>query len=332
MAASPLLAGKVAIVTGAGRGIGREEALELARHGAKLIINDVGVTVGGEGREENIRPADDVVAEIRVAGGAASASYEDVGDWAAAGRLVSQALNDFGQLDIVINNAGILRDSRIVDMNERDWDEVIRVHLKGTAAVMHHAASYWRSEALAGRPRSGAVVNTTSDTGLPGKRMGGSNYSAAKAGIASLTVVGSFELAEYGVRVNAIAPYGFTRMASVRIGVDDHPQPNEFAGFDPNNPANNAPLVAWLASDDARHVTGQIFRIVGDTIVRYVSWRPGDRITKPGGWQAAEIGPALAEHVFRSRALMGDSDPALARPRDLLVHGEGSQTAASGRS
>jgi NAD(P)-dependent dehydrogenase (short-subunit alcohol dehydrogenase family) len=299
-----LLDGKVAIVTGAGHGIGRGEALELARQGAAVVVNDVGGSVHGEGADK--RPAEEVAEVIRSKGGQASANYDDVADWSGAERMVRQAVEEFGKLDIVVNNAGIVRDAMLFSMSEEDFDAVVRVHLKGTFAVTHHAAKYWREESKAGRQPRAAIVNTVSSAGLQGN-VGQANYGAAKAGIAALTVISSLELARYGVRANAVAPGGMTRItATLRKDADvKEPDQLEEGEYDPMNPANSAPMVAWLASDDALHVTGQVFRAVGHRINHYRPWSLSETIEPKGGparWEAADIGPAVNAFIFGSRA------------------------------
>src|SRR5580692_2416099 len=264
-----LLDGKVAVVTGAGHGIGRGEALELARQGAKVVVNDVGGTVHGEGVDK--RAAEEVAEIIRGRGGEAAANYDDVADWAGASNLVRQAVDDFGRLDVLVNNAGIVRDAMLFSMSEGDFDAVVRVHLKGTFATTHHASVYWREQSKAGNQPRAAIVNTVSSAGLQGN-VGQANYGAAKAGIAALTVISSLELARYGVRANAVAPGGMTRITGtlmkdatiIEPGFEEEP---EFNRMDPRNseprpvtykpmdPRNSAPMVAWLASDQALHVT-----------------------------------------------------------------------------
>ena len=299
-----LLEGKVAIVTGAGHGIGRGEALELARQGATVVVNDVGGSVHGEGTDK--RPAEDVVDVIKRRGGEAAANYDDVADWDGAANLVRQAVDEFGRLDVLVNNAGIVRDAMLFSMSEGDFDAVVRVHLKGTFATTHHAAQYWREESKAGRQPRAAIVNTVSSAGLQGN-VGQANYGAAKAGIAALTVISSLELARYGVRANAVAPGGMTRItATLRKDAEVHePDQIDSSEYDPMNPANSAPMVAWLASDEAMHVTGQVFRAVGHRISHYVGWTLGATVETKGGparWDPAAIGPAVNAHVFGSRA------------------------------
>ena len=257
-----LLDGKVAIVTGAGRGIGRGEALALAAEGAQVVVNDVGGARDGTPTDE--RPAQQVVAEIEAAGGAAVANYDDISTWDGAATIVEQAVEAFGALDILVNNAGILRDKMSFNMEEADWDSVIAVHLKGHFATSHHAARYWRARAKAGQPTSGRIINTSSESGLFGNP-GQANYAAAKAGIAALTIVLARELQKTNVTVNAIAPRALTRMTEDLMGglVGDL-APDQ---FNPVDPENVAPLVTWLASDEAAHVSGQLFIVWGSEIL-----------------------------------------------------------------
>ncbi len=254
-----LLDGKIAVVTGAGRGIGREEALLLAAKGATVIVNDVGASLAGDARGD--QPAQAVVDEIEAAGGKGATNYDDISSWSGAKGLVDQAVESFGHLDIVVNNAGILRDRMSFNMEESDWDDVIRVHLKGHFAVSHFAGVYWRSESKAGRNPSGRIINTASEAGLYGN-VGQANYAAAKAGIASLTWVLARELERFGVTVNAIAPRARTRMTESAFGAIEAGD----QGFDPWEPGHIAPAVVWLASDGAAGVTGQIFVVFGSTV------------------------------------------------------------------
>ena len=286
---SRLLEGRVAIVTGAGRGIGREHALELARQGAKVVVNDLGTSGSGEGASEG--PAHDVVEEIRALGGEAVANGSDVADFAGAQAMVQQAVDTFGGLDVLVNNAGFLRDRMLVNATEEEWDAVIRVHLKGHFAPLRHAAAYWRDEAKAGRPRSARVVNTSSGAGLQGS-IGQGTYSAAKAGIAGLTIVAAAELGRYGVTVNALAPAARTRMTEAAFA-DTMARPDE--GFDAMDPANVSPVVAWLASEDAGDVTGRLIEVEGGRICVEEGWRHGPAQDLGRRWQAGEVGPALRE-------------------------------------
>src|SRR5438874_13123553 len=231
----PDLSGKVAIVTGAGRGIGRSHALALADAGAKVVVNDLGAGVAGEGAD--LGPAEQVVEEIRAAGGEASTNGENVADFAGAERLVQQAIEEFGRLDILVNNAGILRDRMIVNMTEDEWDSVVAVHLKGHFAPTRHAAAYWRERSKAGKEVRGRVINTSSPSGLFGN-VGQANYGAAKAGIAGLTLIAAQELGRFGVTVNCIAPNARTRMTEAAFG-----KLPETEGFDPIAPENNSPIV-----------------------------------------------------------------------------------------
>ncbi len=296
-----LLEGKVAIVTGAGRGIGRGEALELASHGAKVVVSDLGTSSKGEGADDS--PAGETVALIKQAGGDAVVNSGDVSSWADTEACVRQAIDTFGGLDIVVNNAGILRDMSIVRMTEQDFDLVIAVHLKGTFNMTHHACAYWQAESKAGRKRNAAIVNTVSSAGLQGNR-GQANYGAAKAGIAGLTMVTALEGKRYGVRANAIAPGGATRMVTEIFPQMQTVEANEVGEeFNRMNPGNSAPIVAWLASDQALHVTGQVFRAVGDEIAYYHPWRVGTPVKagkEPERWDANKIGEAVNTEIFGS--------------------------------
>ncbi|WP_334143778.1 SDR family NAD(P)-dependent oxidoreductase [Rhabdothermincola sp.] len=299
-----LVDGKVAIVTGGGRGVGRGEALELAAQGAKVVVNDFGGSSKGEGGDKG--PADEVVDIIRQRGGEAVANYGDVSDWSDAEALVQQAVDTFGGLDILVNNAGILRDVSITKMTEQDWDAVIRVHLKGTFAMTHFACLYWQNESKAGRPRRASIVNTVSSAGLQGNP-GQANYGAAKAGIAALTVITALEGKRYGVRANAIAPGGATRMvheAMPQIPIVEADQVGPDDEFQRLNPGNSAPMVVWLASDESQHISGQVFRAVGDEITHYVGWTLGRSVKagkEPQKWDPAKIGDAVASGIFGYR-------------------------------
>jgi NAD(P)-dependent dehydrogenase (short-subunit alcohol dehydrogenase family) len=296
-----LLDGKVAIVTGGGRGVGRGEAILLAHHGAKVVVNDLGGSQTGDGADKT--PAEEVVGVIKDRGGEAIANYDDVSDFNGAKNLVSQAVEAFGKLDVVVNNAGILRDSMLFKATEDDFDSVIRVHLKGTFCVSHHAANYWRDQSKAGNQPRASIVNTVSSAGLQGN-VGQTAYGAAKAGIAAMTIIHSLELSRLGVRVNAIAPGGMTRMVgTIRPDAPPPKNPEEYTEFDPMNPGNSAPMVVWLASDEALHVTGQVFRAVGNNITHYRPWALGEGITSKSKeqWDPTEIGPAINATVFHSR-------------------------------
>src|SRR4051812_27012624 len=295
-----LLEGKVAIVTGAGHGIGRGHALELARQGAKVVVNDLGGSVRGEGSG---RDADLTVALIEKEGGVAVANYDDVADFAAAAAMVQQAVDTFGQLDILVNNAGIVRDSILFNMEEDAWDAVIRVHMKGTFAPMRHAAAHWRARNKAGEHVRGRVINTTSGAGLSGN-VGQANYTAAKAGIVGLTLTASLELARLGVTVHCVAPGGATRIMGTIPGANvEVKEPDEYTEWHPLDPSLSSPLVAWLASDEAAHVTGQVFRAIGETIVLMEGWSYGTTINNGGKhWDPATLGAQINTDIFHSRA------------------------------
>jgi NAD(P)-dependent dehydrogenase (short-subunit alcohol dehydrogenase family) len=273
-----LLQDRVAIVTGAGRGIGRAHALELARQGASVVVNDYGVTNNGE-KEES--PAHQVVAEIEAMGGRAVVNGADVADFEQASAMVQQAIDTYGGLDILVNNAGFVRDRMVVNATEDEWDAVIRVHLKGHFAPLRHAAAYWRLESKAGRQRVGRVINTTSGAGLQGS-IGQVAYSAAKGGIASMTLVAAAELGRVGVTVNAIAPVAKTRMTE--------------GAFDTSQmalPEDNSPIVAWLASEAAGHVTGRVFEIDGGLLTLEDGWRHGASRNAGRRWETAELGEVV---------------------------------------
>jgi NAD(P)-dependent dehydrogenase (short-subunit alcohol dehydrogenase family) len=283
-----MLDGKVAIVTGAGRGIGREEALLLASQGAKVIVNDVGASVKGEGGDKH--PAEEVVELIKGGGSDAAVNASDVSSWQGAKELVAQAVDTFGQLDILVNNAGILRDKMSFNMEESDWDDVIRVHLKGHFAPSHHAAVYWRTRAKAGETFTGRIINTSSESGLFGNA-GQANYAAAKGGIASLTWVLARELGRYGINVNSISPRARTRMTEDLFG--------EMAkagdGFDKFDPRNVAQLVAFLASDEAADVSGQNFIVYGGDIWVVGGHHPVGEVHRDSMWTPEELAEVKGE-------------------------------------
>jgi NAD(P)-dependent dehydrogenase (short-subunit alcohol dehydrogenase family) len=299
------LNGKVAIVTGAGRGIGREHALALARAGAKVVVNDLGVSLSGEDAGES--PGRQVVDEIAALGGEAVVNGDDVSDYAGAGRLVQQAVDSFGKLDILVNNAGITRDRMLTNMSEQEWDAVIAVHLKGHFAPTQHAAAHWRERSKAGEELRGRVINTSSPAGVFGN-VGQTNYGAAKAGIAMFTIIAAQELGRYGVTVNCIAPNARTRMTEAAFG--EMPPPAE--GLDAMDPAWNAPIVVALASDDAQDITGQIFYVLGGAVTRIKpmeadvvmfnenGWEPDALLAElrrqfPDGIAPSGVGPAMAK-------------------------------------
>ena len=288
-----LLDGKVAIVTGAGRGLGRAHALALAAAGADVVVNDLGADVTGAGADRT--PAEEVVAEIEALGGRAVADVENVADFEAAARLVGHAVERFGRLDILVNNAGILRDRMLVNMDEAEWDAVIAVHLKGHFAPTRHAAAYWRERSKAGDEVRARVINTSSPSGVFGN-VGQTNYSAAKAGIAAFTVVAAQELERYGVTVNCIAPNARTRMTA---GAFDLPPADD--GYDPLDPANNSPVVVALCADGAQAITGQVFHIFGGAVDMLRPWSPGERFEKESRWEAAELLSELLARVDGAR-------------------------------
>jgi NAD(P)-dependent dehydrogenase (short-subunit alcohol dehydrogenase family) len=292
------LDGRVAIVTGGARGIGREHALLFAAEGAKVVVNDVGS--GPDGGPSGGRSASDaaeaVVGEIRAAGGEAVANCEDVADWEGGRRLVQSAVDAFGDLHVLVNNAGILRDRFLVNMSEDEWDLVVRVHMKGHFVAMRHAAAYWRDRVKAGAQVKASVVNTSSTSGLFGNP-GQTNYGAAKAGIGALTVIAAAELARYGVRVNAIAPAARTRLTEGTPGLGEMvAPPAEPDRFDEWDPANVAPLVAWLASEGCS-VTGRMFYAFGGTIAPMSGWARGPALSRSERWTidaiAADLPPLL---------------------------------------
>ncbi|GAB2758809.1 SDR family oxidoreductase [Nocardioides pakistanensis] len=287
--------GRVAIVTGAGRGIGREHALELARQGAKVVVNDLGTSGSGDGASSG--PAEEVVALIKEMGGEAVANASDVADFAQAEQMVQQAIDTFGGLDILVNNAGFLRDRMLVNTAEEEWDAVIRVHLKGHFAPLRHAAAYWRTEAKEGRQRAARVINTSSGAGLQGS-VGQATYSAAKAGIAGLTLVAAQELGRYGVTVNALAPAARTRMTEAAFA-ETMARPED--GFDAMDPANVSPVVAWLASEDAGDVTGRVIEVEGGKICVEEGWNHGPAQDIGARWEAAAVGPALRDLLAKAR-------------------------------
>jgi len=277
---------RVVIVTGAGRGVGREHALLLASEGAKVLVNDFGGAQDGSGG--SMGPADEVVAEIVAAGGQAAANGDSVSDFAGAKRMVDQAVETFGDLHGVVNNAGILRDRMLVSMSEEEFDSVVDVHLKGTWAMMHHAANYWREQTKAGREISASIVNTTSTSGLH-SNVGQSNYGPAKSAIATLSILAAKELSRYGVRVNALAPAARTRMTESTPGLGERIQaPEDAAEFDKWDPANISPIVAWLCSEQCQ-ATGQVYWLLGNRIARYLEWSKADMAETEGRWTIDEL-------------------------------------------
>jgi NAD(P)-dependent dehydrogenase (short-subunit alcohol dehydrogenase family) len=281
--------GRVVIVTGAGRGIGREEALLFAAEGAKVVVNDYGVDLDGGGPKSEV--AESVVGEIKAMGGEAVANGEDISDWEGSQRLINQAVETFGGLDTLVNNAGILRDRMLVNMTEEEFDDVIRVHLKGTFCTTRWAAAYWRERTKAGEPNAARIVNTSSGSGLyanPGQ----SNYGAAKSGIASFTQIVAKELGRYGVTANAIAPGARTRMTLSVPGAANRPEPKADE-FDRRDPANVAPLVVWLGSEASGDITGQVFNVAGGVIGVATTWGRGPNEDKGDRWSPAEVGDVV---------------------------------------
>ena len=281
--------GRVAVITGAAGGIGREHALEFARHGAKVVVNDVG-------------PAQQVVDEIVSAGGEAVANNDDISDWDGAGRLIATALDTFGDLHVLVNNAGILRDKMFVNMDIDMWDAVIRVHLRGTFAPTKHAVTYWRERHKSGDPvPDPRVINTSSPSGLYGNP-GQSNYGAAKAAIAAFTVILADELSRLGITVNAIAPSALTQMTQgLETYVARLKEIEERTGFDAGSPANISPLVVWLASAQAAEVTGRVFNVKGGAISVAETWVAGPGVEQEARWAADELGAVIPELLAKAR-------------------------------
>jgi NAD(P)-dependent dehydrogenase (short-subunit alcohol dehydrogenase family) len=286
--------GRIVIVTGAGNGLGRAHALAFAAAGARVVVNDIGTSREGEGSSAG--PAQQVVDEIGAAGGDAVANTDDVADWEGADRLVRSALDSFGGLDVLVNNAGFLRDRMLANMSVDEWDAVVRVHLRGHFCPLRHAAAYWREQAKAGHPVDARVVNTSSGAGLMGS-VGQGNYSAAKAGIVGLTLVAAAEMGRYGVTVNAIAPAARTRMTEVAMP-DQMRAPEN--GFDAMAPDNISPLVVWLGSVESRDVTGRVFEVEGGVVSVADGWQHGPRVDKGAQWQPAELGAVV--HALLDKA------------------------------
>jgi len=289
--------GRVVIVTGAGRGIGREHALELARQGAKVVVNDLGVTNDGRGGDSS--PATEVVDLIKQLGSDAFVSGVDVADFAQTKELVEQTLKTFGRLDAVVNNAGFVRDKMFVSCGEDEWDAIMRVHLKGHFCISRHAAAHWRDEAKAGRMPNARIVNTSSGAGVLGS-VGQSAYSSAKAGIATLTLVQAAELARYGVTANAICPIARTRMTEA-VFADAMKAPED--GFDANDPSNVSPFVAWLASSDSEGVTGRVWEVTGGRVTAFDGYRRDGEVDLGKRWNPADLGPAIRKVLAESKPL-----------------------------
>jgi NAD(P)-dependent dehydrogenase (short-subunit alcohol dehydrogenase family) len=292
---SRLCEGRVAIVTGAGRGIGREHALMLASHGAKVVVNDLGGNTDGTGAD--VSPAEQTVADIRGMGGEAVVNGDDVSDWEGAQRLVNQAIETFGDLHVVVNNAGILRDRVLVNMTEAEWDAVIKVHLKGTFAPARWAAAYWREQSKNGKPVSGRIINTTSVSGIYGNP-GQTNYGAAKAGIAAFTNIAALELVRYGVTVNAVAPVALTRMTE---GLGPAPETDEEREM--RSPRWIAPIVTWLASEQSAGVTGRVFEASGQVLAIAEGWHRGP--THAPVEDPSALGPIVEQLLGAARPAAG---------------------------
>jgi len=293
-----LCTGRVAVVTGAGRGLGRAHALAFAAEGARVVVNDLGVGLDGTGREATAGPAQQVVDEIGALGGEAVAHGGDITTAHGAASLVTTALEAFGRLDTLVNNAGFLRDRMLVNLDEDDWDDVVRVHLKGHFLPLKHAAAHWRAEAKAGRTPEARVINTSSGAGLLGS-VGQGNYSAAKAGIVGLTLVAAAEMARHGVQVNAVAPAARTRMTEQTFaGTMAAP---EDGGFDAMAPENVSPLVVWLGSAASDGVTGRVFEAEAGRITVMEGWRPGPTADNGSRWSPAAAGET-------TRKLLADSE------------------------
>jgi NAD(P)-dependent dehydrogenase (short-subunit alcohol dehydrogenase family) len=286
------LEGRVAIITGAGRGIGREHALLFASEGAKVVVNDLGGANDGSGSDQT--PAQEVVSEIEAMGGEAVANADNVADWEGGQRLVNAAIEAFGDLHVLVNNAGILRDRVLVNMTEEEWDAVIHVHLKGHFVPTRWAAAYWREQTKAGKEVKASVINTSSTSGLLGNP-GQTNYGAAKSGIATFSQIAAQELSRYGVRVNCIAPAARTRLTEATPGLGDVIKPPEDAGtFDRWDPANISPLIAYLATEDAPE-TGQVFFVQGGQVRLFKGWTMTETIEKEGRWDVAELQSEMAK-------------------------------------
>tara|TARA_R110002124_G_scaffold153244_1_gene320246 strand:+ start:40322 stop:41221 length:900 start_codon:yes stop_codon:yes gene_type:complete len=285
---------RVVIVTGGARGIGREYCLEFARQGAKVVVNDLGGERTGEGRSSE--PAEALAKEIRAMGGEAIANGDDVSDWDGAKQMVDLAISTFGSLDVLVSNAGILRDRMMTNMTIDEWDAVIKVHLRGTFCPAHHAANYWRAQVKEGKIVDARIINTTSVSGLLGNQ-GQCNYGAAKAGIAAFTVTSAMELARYGVTVNAISPGALTRMTEDLGYAVDVPE----GEWNPRDPANIAPIVVWLGSSESKDVTGQVFESTGGRLTVFERWHRGPAVNPQRRFDPAELGPIVEDLLSKTR-------------------------------
>jgi NAD(P)-dependent dehydrogenase (short-subunit alcohol dehydrogenase family) len=296
-----ILDGKIAVVTGAGHGVGRGHAVQLAEAGAKVVVNDLGGSTRGEGADESVAQA--VVDVIRSRGGEAVADANDVSSWSGSKAMIDKAIDSFGGLDILVNNAGILRDKMIFNMEESDWDAVIAVHMKGHFNPTRHACAHWREQAKQrpGGRVNASIIHTSSSVGLLGN-VGQTNYAAAKGGIAMFSIAVGHDMERYGVRSNCVAPSGSTRLlpgAGERVL-----EPDEYEAYSHRDPGNVAPLVVWLASDLSGNVSGQTFLSIGGTITRFAPWTAAQAVTVPGNnrrWNPTELGQAMDQVVFGTR-------------------------------
>ena len=304
---------RVVVITGAGRGIGREHALEFARQGADVVVNDLGAEVDGTGASGV--PAQEVADEVRALGRRALVNGDDIATEEGARRLIDSAVDEYGRIDVLVNNAGILRDRMLVNMTYAEWDDVVRVHLRGTFGPSHFAAQHWRDRAKAGEPVDARIVNTTSPSGIYGN-VGQSNYGAAKAGIAAFTVITAMELGRYGVTVNAVSPGAATRMTlplrarRQAASGSSAPSPPERPpdAFDPGAPENIAPLVVWLGSTQSSGITGRVFNVRGGRISVAEGWRAGPRVDQDERWDPAALGeivPALVADAALNSTMAG---------------------------
>lgn len=280
---------RTVIITGAARGLGRSYALAFAAEGANVVVNDIGTSLNGEGRDTSA--ADGVVNEIRAAGGKALANYEDITDWDAAKRIVDAAVAEFGDLHVVVNNAGIVRDRMFVSATLEEWDATMHVHLRGHFCLARHAVDYWRAKQKAGTNPDARIINTSSGAGLQGS-IAQAAYSTAKGGIASLTLVQAAELGRYGITANALAPSARTRMTEQAFA---EKMATEGDAFDVMDPANIAPTVVWLGSAESADVTGCVFELEGGKIMLEQGWREGPVLDKGAKWEAAEVGGAVQQ-------------------------------------